>query len=534
MEKLSVSELKEKVKGVGLVSSGDKGTLIHRLKLYQSCEDKGILLNGQNPCTLKIGDLKKETAKAGLSPIGSQDELVTALVEHLVKSAVPSIASSDRGADGAMIAQRILELEDLADDEAIINVMEDSFGHLSKASPLAELRKRYLKLSLLIHPDKIGRSFPQATKAFQTLVQAFERLSTQETAEEAAKSKVRVSKKREMAISRSNEGCYRTRVRCPRCKEPWNETCIEGNPDYFYNLMMMGLKRFTCATCLCEFGSLTGTHECPHCHRAFDYTPAMYHEHVRCSHGSCGKSFGFMMYHASPRVMDDLKDELRRELDARNRLRESRLRRAGRVQRNSTSLSSNEHEEVEEQAFLQGLVDVCPRCGEEVDYSDTRDKHNTFALHADHLRVCTDARKHQRYRASKQAAEARRRRREALEDLQDQYQAEAVVQYLGSGTEELWLLTDKQLREHAHRLGITDASSGDTLALLQTLVDRAPPARTVSVPADIGRRSRQQLLAFCVTHGISVHGQPSKTDLIDLIQEHAEEGGSKRKRLSMD
>lgn len=39
------------------------------------------------------------------------------------------------------------------------------------------MRKAYLKLSLLIHPDKLSNSFPDSTRAFQALVRAFESLS---------------------------------------------------------------------------------------------------------------------------------------------------------------------------------------------------------------------------------------------------------------------------------------------------------------------------------------------------------------------
>ena len=35
--------------------------------------------------------------------------------------------------------------------------------------------------------------------------------------------------------------------------------------------MMMGLRSFTCSTCLFEFGCMTATHICPHCTREFEY-----------------------------------------------------------------------------------------------------------------------------------------------------------------------------------------------------------------------------------------------------------------------
>ena len=123
--------------------------------------------------------------------------------------------------------------------QGILNISTTSdAARITKQTPLAIMRKAYLKLSLIIHPDKLGRSFDQATKAFQALVSAFDRLSSPDVVEEVvAKGKNKVAK-----IARSNEGCVRTRVCCPRCKQPWSEGTLDGNPDYFYNFLMTGLK----------------------------------------------------------------------------------------------------------------------------------------------------------------------------------------------------------------------------------------------------------------------------------------------------
>ena len=44
-------------------------------------------------------------------------------------------------------------------------------------------------------------------------------------------------KKKTQQISRSNEGCHVTTVRCPRCDARWGGK-VEGNPDWYYNVMM--------------------------------------------------------------------------------------------------------------------------------------------------------------------------------------------------------------------------------------------------------------------------------------------------------
>jgi curved DNA-binding protein CbpA len=139
------------------------------------------------------------------------------------------------------------------------------------------MRKAYLKISLIIHPDKIGRVFAQATKAFQALVRAFERLSSPDLTTEADERKGSKGKEAAKTIARSNENCFRTKVKCPRCKQPWSEGTLDGNPPYFYNFLMTGLKQYSCSTCLCEFGCMTAIHACPHCSKRFEYSISDYH-----------------------------------------------------------------------------------------------------------------------------------------------------------------------------------------------------------------------------------------------------------------
>ena len=235
--------------------------------------------------------------------------------------------------------------------QGILNISTTSdAARITKQTPLATMRRAYLKLSLIIHPDKLGRSFDQATKAFQALVSAFDRLSSPDVIEEVvSKGKNKVAK-----IARSNEGCVRTRVCCPRCKQPWSEGTLDGNPDYFYNFLMTGLKQFTCSTCLCEFGCMTALHKCPSCQGSYDYSPEDYHRKVTCGRERCAKKpFGFFCFSTSDRVMVEIKKEIMAEHERRLKARESKLRRAKRMEgRGDVDL---------ERAFLFGLTDCCPR-----------------------------------------------------------------------------------------------------------------------------------------------------------------------------
>eukprot|EP00966_Prymnesium_polylepis_P249252 5762501-Prymnesium_polylepis.1 len=128
------------------------------------------------------------------------------------------------------------------------------------------MRKAYRALARLLHPDKLGRHFPEATKAFQCLTSAFEALT--------APVPDAKGKKAGPAVGRSNDGCYRTKVRCPRCKAHW------GGPDsglqpYEYTFFMLGYKTYHCCGRLLDFGCMSAQHHCPHwCAAAAPAAPA--------------------------------------------------------------------------------------------------------------------------------------------------------------------------------------------------------------------------------------------------------------------
>ena len=103
----------------------------------------------------------------------------------------------------------------------------------------------YLLIFFLIqiHPDRLS-NFAQATKAFQSLVTAYDRLTN------PPKSEVESRPNKGNLLERSNSGCFRTVVKCPRCHQIWG-TPVQGLEPYSYNYLMIGLKSYTCSTCLC-------------------------------------------------------------------------------------------------------------------------------------------------------------------------------------------------------------------------------------------------------------------------------------------
>lgn len=167
----------------------------------------------------------------------------------------------------------------------------------------------------MIHPDKLSRHFDGATRAFQELVRAFDILTAPPAPDEPATGGGGGGKRKQATISRSNDGCFKTRIFCPRCDAEWG-TNDSGLQPFDYNLMMQGLKLYCCARCLCEFGCVSARHRCPLCQAGFPYHPRDYHRHISCGNTTCerrGATFGFMLYHVPPRVESDIRLTIKAE-----------------------------------------------------------------------------------------------------------------------------------------------------------------------------------------------------------------------------
>eukprot|EP01041_Mallomonas_annulata_P002184 gene2184-4248_t len=558
LDKLSANELKTHLKEIGMSQTGDKGTLLYRCQLHEKCVSKDLLVDGQNPCSMKIGDLRKAVSVLGLSPIGSQDELLASLVGHLElnrpkkvevsfeKDQNVSSKSQSEGTsiDPIAVARRILALDENDDHEGILNIASSGIT-ITKSTPLPIMRKSYLKLSLLVHPDKLGGVFENATKAFQALVRAFEQLSApdisldEETDDSSKGRKKGTGETKTRTIARSNEGCFRTRVCCPRCKQSWSEGTLDGNPEYFYNFLMSGLKQYTCSTCLFEFGCLTAIHKCPFCKGIFEYSPQDYHRKINCGNEKCKKSFGFYMFSASDRVIKEMKKEVKEEQERRLKAKETKQRRAARRQQD-TPIN-------EEKAFMMGLVDTCPRCGESLEeYEDDAQRR--------HLMECTDESKHSIHHKRKEQKAKMEEDKRLKQEQQESVQARAAWEFLGAKTNQLWLLDDTQLRNKAMEAGLD--ATGDTDDLIAVLaanntsssngndnndeypgdvkaitdgkkgsdvsVSRKTSKRrrmsAESVPSNYQSLGLRELKAVCASHGFKPAGS-TKADIIAEIEE---------------
>jgi len=219
----------------------------------------------------------------------------------------------------------------------------------------------------------------------------------------------------------------------------------------FYNVMMMGLKSFTCATCLCAFGCMTAVHRCPSCKKSFEYSPGDFHRHVSCGSETCASArspFGFFMFFMSDRAYGDLRAELKQSREARVKTVEAIRRRAAAANRRGGGDGGSDKRA--EAAFAAGLSDCCPRCG----LSFLGVGRVEEEAQAAHLLACSDGAAIAKHAATKAKAAAKEAIKQAKAAAQDDAEALAAWSFLGAKSEQLWLLSEDQLRKQCADQGV--------------------------------------------------------------------------------
>ncbi|RHZ06718.1 hypothetical protein DYB31_013716, partial [Aphanomyces astaci] len=503
LQRAKLADLKQYLKEVKLPMAGELRDVAHRVKLHMDVvhEQLTVHVDGTSvsPFDLKPAQLRKQVALLGKDPQGNKDELLTLLIEHLQStstSSMPSRSDDLKATPGVKQAKAILELAATDDYSAILSA---SGIDVQPSSSTAIMRKAYLKLSLLVHPDKLPKDFADATRAFQALVTAYEMMSQPPELITAVPAK---AKHGTMEIMRSNEGCHRTPVHCPRCHEAWGLPS-HGCEPFDFNFLMMGLKTFHCATCLFEFGCMSAEHHCPHCHRRVEYHPNDFHRHLTCA--SCSKTYGFYMYKISNRREQEYRAAIRatQESKLKDKARkDERTKRASGRQIKSDDMGSTQGKET---LFAMNLLDACPRCGDD-DVDPTEDSRMS------HLRT----------------------------ENQDEVQNAASWEFLGGKSSDMWLLTATQLQHMAK--GYELDATGTREELIGRLVRyrntldaknmlgnggssnaatnkrKRGPVSLEDLPKNMESMSVAQLKGVCAAFGIAC-SKRTKQGIIDAIEQ---------------
>eukprot|EP00759_Apiculatamorpha_spiralis_P035080 PhF_6_TR36063/c0_g1_i1/m.52349 len=301
-------------------------------------------------------------------------------------------------------------------------------------TPTSDLRKAYLRLALLLHPDK-HKGSKDATDAFQILIRSYESVASgppqqvpskakkpatpkepKTKKKPAPKQEKRSAKKKKkgsddddsdsdsensdddydvdedddsndsedddsdsdddkplsavrskaiqkssnnnnlvVPVARSNDGCYRTPVRCPRCGPKSPNITFDNNS--IYTMFMSQGYKIHCEGCLLEFGALTALHSCPLCGRDADYDPKSYNEKTRCT--GCRGLYGYAWYAVSSAALEVL-NRRKLEEDAKTNEKHQREERA-----KKRGGGGEDDEEEEKILMLVGqciMDEQCPMC----------------------------------------------------------------------------------------------------------------------------------------------------------------------------
>jgi len=490
---------------------------------------------------LKPVEIRKALCDAGLSPVGDKNELLKRLAVHYStltgKSGGGGGGEEDGGDGGGGSENTTEELMNviLANEGDYVFILSLSGKIVKASSSKAELRKSYLLLSTKVHPDKNPGS-QVSKKAFQAVLESFERLANPEKFdEEDEEDDGKPAKKRQKTerFTRGNSGCFQTKIKCPRCKDRWNTNDL-GLEDSSYNFLMQGIKQFICGGCFAKFGCMTALHHCPHCTKSFEYDPDDYHRKITCGNNKCNKEFGFMMFKVSERRETEIRREVKEENEALAKKRAQMKRRAERMDKRVGTVSNEDR--VQEQLFLLRLVDNCPRCGWELErglkVEDAKD----------HLENCSNEKEIAAYKKKMAGMKAADVKKEMQAELQEDVQAFKTWEHNGRQVGQLWMLSETTLIKECKKFNLSaDGGKIELITRLGRVIrDRERKMLTMGpehekmvthdvtpihkvddedLPKNLETMEREELACVAASYGIDFdHGKDVKSDLVKKLE----------------
>jgi len=490
---------------------------------------------------LKPVEVRKALCDAGLSPVGDKNELLKRLAVHYStltgKGGGGGVEDKENGGDGGGGSDNTTEElmnAILANEGDYVFILSLSGKMVKASSSKAELRKSYLLLSTKVHPDKNPGS-QVSKKAFQAVLESFERLANPEKFEEEDEDDGKPAKKRQKTerFTRGNSGCFQTKIKCPRCRDRWNTSDL-GLEDASYNFLMQGIKQFICGGCFAKFGCMTALHFCPHCNKSFEYDPDDYHRKITCGNKKCDKEFGFMMFKVSERREAEIRKEVKEENEALAKKRAQMKRRAERADKRVGTLSNEDR--VQEQLFLLKLVDNCPRCGWELErglkVEDAKD----------HLDNCNNEKEIAAYKRKMAGLKVADEKKEKQAELQEDVQAYKTWEHNGRQVGQLWMLSETTIRKECKKFNLsTDGNKIELITRLGRVIrDRERKMLTMGpehekmvthdvtpihkvddedLPKNLETMEREELACVAASYGIDFdHGKDVKSDLVKKLE----------------
>jgi len=507
--------------------------------------------HGAKVKVLKLPEVRQALCDAGLSPVGDKNELMKRLAVHystLTSSNTSNNTTAKNGEDNGSSEAKTDKstgelMKVILDNEGDFVFILSLSGKIVKAnSSKAELRKAYLLLSAKVHPDKNPGS-QESKKAFQAVSESFERLANPDKFEESEDDSQPAKKRQKTErFTRSNSGCYQTKIKCPRCKNVWNTNDL-GLEDASYNFFMMGIKQYICGGCFLKFGCMTALHYCPHCRKQFEYDPDDYHRKISCGNEKCNKEFGFMMFKVSEKREQEIRREVKEENESLAKKRAQMRRRAERADKRVGTLTNEER--VQEQLYLLLLRDTCPRCGHEVDRSKRKMEMEDAK---EHLNSCNNKEEIAAYKKKMASIEKSKNKKAAQEELQEDVQAFKTWEHNGRQVGQLWMLSETTLRKQCKQFQLSaDGTKVDMITRLGRVIrDRQRKMLTMGpehekqisydvtpihkveeedLPTNFESLEREEIACVAASYGVDFdHGSDVKMDIVKKLEKARDTG----------
>lgn len=514
---------------------------------------------GKKVKTMKIKDVRTALIANSLSIIGDRGELYKRLADQLRKqesssSSKTGTTSEKNGSSNQNSAKHEVFQAILENEENYAFILSLSGKQIQASSSKPDLRRAYLLLSAKVHPDK-NPGNQEAIKAFQVVLFAYERLANPEKSEEEDDEKPAKKRQKTERFTRSNTGCFRTKIQCPQCHVEWGLP-ITGVEECAYNFMMIGLKQYICHVCSCRFGCMTANHYCPHCRKEFLYDPDDYHRKITCGNIKCNKEFGFWMYKVSERREKEIRKEAKELHEERLKNAAQKRRRAQRAGNRNASEDISRNEHLQEQLFIMQLRDTCPRCGWELERGEGSEEAQ------EHLQQCNDDEKIKAYKAKLAEEDATNMSKEYAKASEEEVIALKQWEMNGRQVGQLWMLSDNMLKRQCdsfnlstkgkrheiiqrlakhirsqERLMITDGKSKLTLSESGNSYDTSglKHADDDDLPHNLNSLHKDDLQDLCASYGIEFNARKdAKKDLIRKFEQARFKGTDQQFMLTYD
>jgi hypothetical protein len=236
------------------------------------------------------------------------------------------------------------------------------------------------------------------------------------------------------------------------------------------------------------------------------------------------------MYHMSDLALRNLREEI-------VQARDDFAKKMAGLKRRSKRAARADDDEMDLQAFADGLADECPKCG--VDFAELMNEGITTEAH---LMNCNDEKAHRKQKTKKEAKQKKESEKEEAQATQNDAESMAAWEFLGKNNDQLYLLSEGQLQTEMKEKGLESSAGSDKADMIAALVNQNKSlvvshlsggngggggASNLPSMETLQRMDVAELRAVLASHGVGggkLKGM-NKRKMLDLLEDKVYKGG---------